>query len=533
MTFLAPWWLVGIPLLVLGLLARGVRERVVVLGDQVLWARAAARAQRADGRRRRIEQWWWALPAALILCALAGPMRVTRDPGVILLDRSTGGDLAVDGSTRLGRALAAARARFPDADVRGWPPPERDADLVRACGREIPMEETAAAAASLAAEGRPVVLATWRASAVPPGVGAFVVADRVEHAAITAAWTDASGRPFVRIAGTPGAGPRELVLRDAAGVPLRRWSVPDAAAATVEWSTADAPSVRRLVLEPADANPDDDVLGLGDLGATAPLRVSVRPGTPSDLVRALRAQGETVVAESKDPDADLCVGFLGRRGSLLLPSGDWPNSWRLVGEAQTRTGLAGTGGFAALGDAAATVGGCREISGAESAEIVMQAGGRPLAGLDGARAFLLADPAQGDWATRAVFPRLVAGLVARVTPRAGAPWVRCGTPISVRVDPRGDVRTEFPDGGVRTLAPTGGVVALASERPGPVIVTDADGRRSFFAWSVLSASAIVDAARAEVVQPVAPGVGETRRDLSPIFFVLAAALAAGLAFRRR
>jgi hypothetical protein len=447
--------------------------------------------------------------------------------------RSTGGDLAVDGSTRLGRALAAARARFPDADVRGWPPPERDADLVRACGREIPMEETAAAAASLAAEGRPVVLATWRASAVPPGVGAFVVADRVEHAAITAAWTDASGRRFVRIAGTPGAGPRELVLRDAAGVPLRRWSVPDAAAATVEWSTADAPSVRRLVLEPADANPDDDVLGLGDLGATAPLRVSVRPGTPSDLVRALRAQGGTVVAESKDPDADLCVGFLGRRGSLLLPSGDWPNSWRLrrrgANPHRTRGNRRLRGARRRRGDGrrlprdfGGRIGGNRHAGGRSAARR-----SRRSAGLSSrrSRAGRLGD------AGRVSAPR-------RGTRRAGdatggAPWVRCGTPISVRVDPRGDVRTEFPDGGVRTLAPTGGVVALASERPGPVIVTDADGRRSFFAWSVLSASAIVDAARAEVVQPVAPGVGETRRDLSPIFFVLAAALAAGSAFRRR
>ncbi len=532
MTFLAPWWLVGLPFLVLLLAARGLRTRTATVGDHVLWARAAGEARRTDGRRRRLERWWWALPAASLCVALAQPAFVTRDPGVIVLDRSVGGGLGIDGSTRIARALTAARVLLPGADVVGWPPPEVDAADVGASGRDVATADVIAAAAGIAAGGRPVVVATWRNIEAPAGLGVAVVADRAEHAALAAAWIDGDGRRWVRVTGTTGAGARSLVVRDASGAETRRIEVPRATSAVVAFADPGEDRVRSVTLEPPDAHPDDDALRLGDGGGEA-RRVAVRQGTPEDLVRALRAMVGVDVVTADDVDADLSVGFLGRRASLHHPSGDWPREWRFEGEPQSLRGIAGAGALRGIGDAAATVAGWRALRGAERAEIVMQVGGRPLAGVSGNRAFLAADPAQGDWATRAVFPRLIAALVDRVAPPRGEPWTRCGQTSAVRA-PTGAVATLVRTDGRRIdVTAVDGAFRIGSDRSGVAVLTDADGKRRELAFSVLSDAAVTEAATRDVSVSVPPGAGERRRDLSTLFLLLAALVAAGLAFPRR
>lgn len=532
MTFLAPWWLAGLPLLVLLLVARGVRTRTATVGDHVLWARAAGEARRTEGRRRRLERWWWAVPAASLCVALAQPAFVTRDPGVIVLDRSVGGDLRIDGSTRIARALAAARVLLPGADVVGWPPPDADASEVGASGRDVSAADVVAAASNSAVGGRPVVLATWRDISVPSGIGAAIVADRAEHAALAAAWVDGDGRRWVRVAGTQAVGARTLVMRDASGVETRRIDIPNATAAVVAFTEPDDDRVRSVSLEPFDAHPDDDVLRLGD-GAGAVRKVAVRRGTPEDLVRALRAMIGVDVVTADDVDADLAVGFVGRRASLFHPTGDWPAEWRFEGESRALRGIAGAGALRGIGDAAATVDGWRSLRGAEGAEIVMQVEGRPLAGVSGNRAFLAAEPAQGDWATRAVFPRIVAALVDRVAPPRAEPWTRCGRTSAVRA-PTGAVATLVrPDGRRVDVTAVDGAFRIGSDRPGVAVLTDADGGRRELAFSALSDAAVTEVATRDASVPVPLGAGETRRDLSTLFLLLAALVAAGLAFPRR
>jgi len=90
-----------------------------------------------------------------------------------------------------------------------------------------------------------------------------------------------------------------------------------------------------------------------------------------------------------------------------------------------------------------------------------------------------------------------------------------------------------PDGRRVDVTAVDGAFRIGSDRPGVAVLTDADGGRRELAFSALSDAAVTEVATRDASVPVPLGAGETRRDLSTLFLLLAALVAAGLAFRRR
>ena len=354
MTFLAPWWLLGLALvpafLLWGVLAP--RGRRVTVGSLLLWRRALAGG--ATGRptaRLRLRDpllWLDASCIALAILACARPAFHTDRPldpvATVVLDRTASMEMPSDGprGTRVLDAWAMARdalAALPDAPVRlvsvpgeaGTPAAETTtlrrlfdaddpADGVRMASAEVWRTAAVRAAAD---RNRPVVLVTDVAppGEVPPNV--YVLApgtaagERGNAGLVRVAARVADDRWWLLVAARASAGaagPFGLAVSTGEAVHAERddFLAPGAEAETVV--AMDGPPPPRLHVRlagPPDAfAPDNEAFLVLEPGGVT-VRLLGNPPGPS-LQRAFEAAGATVRSAAVD------IGLPGAEAADLL-----------------------------------------------------------------------------------------------------------------------------------------------------------------------------------------------------------------------
>ncbi len=528
MAFLEPLWLILIPVVIGMALWRGKAVHRVVVADWELYQRAMQRMSRAVRGRSRFESTWRLVPPILLVLAMAQPEWTSPREAVILLDRSAGGgSLAAEG-TRIERALAKARKALPSALVMGVPPSSNPAALTQPSGITNSTRDLIDAAATLVAAGRTVAVATWRRGDWPKELGVYVVTDSNPNSGIVATSLGDDGSLWVRIAGRTGILRRRLVAYGTTGEVLVTSEVDSESSFKVTIREPVARDVRELRLEPADSDPSDDVVLLRP--ADSVLRIGVAAGVSTDVVRALRSIPRADVLETTDRTVDMAVGYQGDRVSLLMRPSEWPPDLGRVVAQRVGIGVSGQGALGLLNDPVASVG---LIWSPEAAPpdftVAATAGTEPLLLRRGSQWVLLAESSSGDWAKRAIFPRVIAAIAATAGSGARVMVTRCGEVVEIPTASGQGVRIEA-DGSRSSLSAVGNVFHLTASTPGLVRV-EHDGVLSEASFAVLSEAASLSQAGDEVAKDPAPVVIQGRVSLSGFLFWFAAAIAVWLACR--
>ncbi len=337
MTFLAPWWLVGLPLvpalLLWGLLAP--RGRPVTVGSLLLWRRALGKgaAGRPSARLRLKDPVLWldAAAVALILLACARPAVRTAKPlepvAAIVWDRTASMGSKTEGTHGVRWREARTMVRdvlgaLPDAPVRLVSVPGPDGAVV---ARTVPLRQVldafdpltacclaeddawqVAAEEAAAVPDRPVLLVTdaARPDAVPPNL--HVLAPGAEPAnaglaAVTARVEDNRWWLLVRARATPAA-PEAVGLAVSTGdttlAERSTFVAPGGTGETVLGFDGSPPARLHVTLTgPADAFPPDDEAYLSPAAGPARRRIRLIGEAPTAVRRALQVLSGAEVIE--------------------------------------------------------------------------------------------------------------------------------------------------------------------------------------------------------------------------------------------